>query len=91
MWNKTEHHFGHHISGEQVKAKFFYLGDKQIKGVSTTCGCTVAKTDKKAIKVEMKITLPEYEDRELYYEKDILVEFHDGTHDILKLKAFYKR
>lgn len=90
MWNKVEHHFGYHKSGESVWTKFIYNGKKNIKSVTTTCGCTTAKHDKKALKVILTIKVPEYLDQQ-YVERDILVVFDDGEENILKLKANYLR
>lgn len=54
VFREYEHHFGKVEEGEKVSWQFVFenqgTADLVISNVSTTCGCTVSKYDKKPVK-----------------------------------------
>lgn len=46
MWNQTRYDFGKVLPNTKIEALFVYSGNKEIKEIKASCGCTTTKEKK---------------------------------------------
>lgn len=97
MWNTTEFDFNIITPGTKVEANFYYEGDKEIEKVKVSCGCTLAKFNKKEKVINAVYTageLPKYMVEkgiiEFQVNKSVFVTYTDGEEETLKIKGTVK-
>ena len=95
MWDKIQYDMGQLQLGETVEGKFVYGGnDKLITRVSTSCGCTAAKsepTEDGKQYVSFTYNAPSsFTGRgdKMNLSKAINVRFEDGTVQGLSIKGY---
>lgn len=95
MWNQTNYDFGVAAPLSKVKFSFEYSGDKEIKTVSASCGCTVPTIDssKGIINVVYDAPrVPEHlKETGLKISKQVTVTFKDETTQVLGITGLVKK
>lgn len=85
-WEATSIDKGTVKQGIKLLYEFIYNGDKVIKDVTASCGCTAAKSDGNKIKATLSTSVPNHLN-EVQYKKKITVTFADGSSNELFLLA----
>ena len=93
MWDKTKHDFGIKTPKVQIVAEYNYSGDKKIKAVKPSCGCTAASV--KENKVVLKYTtgtIPNHLKKvgEMKVSKPATVIFNDDSEQIISIVGLVK-
>lgn len=88
MWDSTIKDLGNVVGGKETTVIFTYTGDKTIKSVKSSCGCTVASYPKTATgyKVIGKFT-PKARSKEYKKNGNITITFKNNEVQVLKFKS----
>jgi len=93
MWNKKTYDFGIKPSGIKITAKFIYEGDKKIKAVKPSCGCTASSVKENTVTLVYTTgTIPPHLKKkgEMRVSKPATVIFEDDSEEIISIVGTVK-